>query len=311
MPLTREQLNAVVYEAFPGSGLQEVQQVSVTRYALTLSDGEQLSLHVYNTASEASNAAAALRKLRGEVDLPIPLPYAVETTGTLVGQPYLLTSQVNGDPLGAVLPRMSDEQLYVVGRRLGEIIGRVHHIVVAGYGDLSDDVARTDDEQEYMRQRVEQHIDICVRLGLLNVQTADEVRQWFANNFMPVSRKPSLLHGNLGLRTILVRATASSWQLSGLIGWEHAVGWSPAWEHTVFLNVTDAPQFFGLRVGYGTAYDEQTRRTYEQVREHMLLPYRMLLALQRMHETLQMGEYAESARYRNALLNRVRALIPM
>jgi aminoglycoside phosphotransferase (APT) family kinase protein len=311
MPLSREQLTAVVHAAFPGTALKDVRQVGVARYTLALSDGEQCSLHLYNTADEVSNAAAALRMLRGEIDLPIPSLHMAETTGTLAGQPYLLTSHVGGEPLGAVLPRMSDEQLYMVGRRLGEIMGRVHRIAADGYGDVADNAARSDDEQVYMRQRVEQNIDACVRLGLLDAQAADEVRQWFATNFLPVNRRPVLLHGNLGPRTILLRATGQGWQISGLIGWERAAGWSPAWEHAVFLNVADAPHFFGLRVGYGTAYDEQTRRAYEQVREHVLLPYRMLLALQRMHEMDQLGEYAESARYRNALLNRVRALVPM
>ncbi len=311
MPLTYDQLNTVVHETFPGTAVKDVRQVNVTRYALTLGDGEQLSLQLYNTASETSNAAAALGKLRGEIDLPIPILHAAETTGALIGQPYVLTSFISGEPLGAVLPRMSDEQLYVIGRRLGEIISRVHRIAADGYGDMADDATRIDDEQVYMRQRVEQNISECLRLNLLNTQSADEVRHWFANNFMPIGRKPALLHGNLGLQTILLRATTSGWHLSGLVGWERAVCWSPAWEHAVFWNMTEAQCFFGLRVGYGTAYDEQTRRAYEQVREHMLLPYRMLLMLQRMHETHQLGEYAESARYSNALLNRVRALIPM
>ncbi|HEU5014286.1 MAG TPA: aminoglycoside phosphotransferase family protein [Roseiflexaceae bacterium] len=311
MPLTREQLNAILYETFPGTALKDMRQIGVARYALVLSDGEQLSLQLYNTAAEASNAAAALSKLRAEIDLPIPLLHASDTNGALVGQPYLLTSHVDGDPLGAVLPRMSDEQLYVVGRRLGEVIGRIHRIAIDGYGNVAGDAALLDDEQAYIHQRVEQNAELCVRLGLLSTEAADEVQQWFAHNFVPVSRTSCLLHGNLGLRTILLRTTAGGWQLSGLIDWERALGWSPAWEHAVFLDAIDGPRFFGLRVGYGTAYDEQTRRAYEQVREHVLLPYRMLLALQRMHETYQAGEYAESARYGNALLNRVRALIPM
>ena len=89
-----------------------------------------------------------------------------------------------------------------------------------------------------------------------------------------------------------------SWWISGLTSWEHALGWSPAWDHATLFDTTHDPWFFGLRVGYGNAYDEHTQRTYEQVREHALAPYRALLALRRMHETAARGDTAASRRTR-------------
>lgn len=311
MPLTRAQLQAVVARAFPGATLAQSRQLGGARYVLITTVDERLDLYLYRCPGDAACAAAALRKLRGEIDLPLPLLYAVDSDGATVGEPYVLTSAQEGDLLAEVLPRLTDEQMYQVGYQLGEMIGRVHRIAADGYGSLADAGPRCNNELAYVQARLDQQLAACQRLGLLNQPASDEVRHWFAHHFRSVGGKPALLHGSLGPETVLVRVGEAGWRISGLLQWESALGWSPAWEHVVFLDAADAPDYFSLRVGYGNGYDAQTRRTYEQVREHVLLPYRLLLLLWRMCVTHQHGEYAQSARYRKLLLNRVRALTPL
>jgi hypothetical protein len=101
--------------------------------------------------------------------------------------------------------------------------------------------------------------------------------------------------------SILVRETKAGWSISGLLGWGQALGWSPAWEHVTLLDATEDARFFGLRVGYGNGYDDQTTRTYEQVREHAMAPYRVLLMLQRMQEAYASNDIAELDRRRGVL----------
>ncbi|HEX5691131.1 MAG TPA: hypothetical protein VFX76_14050, partial [Roseiflexaceae bacterium] len=110
--------------------------------------------------------------------------------------------------------------------------------------------------------------------------------------------------GGLRPDAILVRRSENRWSLSALLGWEQALGWSPAWDHTTFLDAAAGPRWFGLRVGYGNSYDETTTRAYEQVREHALRPYRMLLALQRLGES---NDSAQRGRLRDLLKGLMRA----
>jgi hypothetical protein len=111
-------------------------------------------------------------------------------------------------------------------------------------------------------------------------------------------------------RTILVQQAERGWSISGLTGWGQALGWSPAWDHVTLLDATEEPRYSGLRVGYGNGYDDNTTRTYEQVREHALVPYRMLLMLDRMQLAYARSDIAEIDRRRGMLKGLLRVLDP-
>src|SRR5262249_54850925 len=108
--------------------------------------------------------------------------------------------------------------------------------------------------------------------------------------------------------TILVQQAERGWSISGLTGWSHARGWSPAWDHVTLLDATEEPGYFGLRVGYGNGYDHNTTRTYEQVREHALAPYPILLMLDRLQLAYAHTNIAEIDRRRGMLKGLLRAL---
>jgi aminoglycoside phosphotransferase (APT) family kinase protein len=302
MSLTRQQLEAIAARAFPGERVAETRALAEDRYALALPGGERLAVQVYGSTDEAATAAAALRLLRAEVDLPIPLLRASDPQGETIGTPYLLFSELSGEPLEQALPRIAEEPLYNIGRKVGEAICRVHRLICERYGALAgEDPDTSADERGYGMARLERELEQCGALGILDRHTAAELRDWFEHQFQPVGRQPALVCGGLAPATILVRQSESRWWVSGLLGWERALGWSPAWEHVTFLDTAHGPRYFALRVGYGNGYDEQTNRPYEQVREHALAPYRALLALQRMREAYVRGDSAERTRRRELL----------
>jgi aminoglycoside phosphotransferase (APT) family kinase protein len=308
MALTQQQLEAIVARAFPGERLAESRALGDGRYALALPGGERLSVQAYSSVEAATTAAAALRLLRAEVDLPIPQLRASDPQGETIGTPYMLVSELRGEPLEQALPRIGEEQLYALGRKLGDAICRVHRLICEHYGSLVDtgtDAAA--DERSYGMARLEHELEQCGALGILDRRIAAEVRDWFEHEFQPVGRQAALVCGGLAPTTILVRQSESRWWLSGLLGWEQALGWSPAWEHVTLFDATEGPRYFGLRVGYGNGYDEQTSRTYEQVREHALAPYRVLLTLQRMRAAYALGDRAERTRRRELLKGLMRA----
>jgi aminoglycoside phosphotransferase (APT) family kinase protein len=308
MALTKQQLEMILDRALPGEQLREWRALPDNRYALAIDSGDRLNVQVYESADRAATAAAALDLLRGEVDLPIPQLRANDAAGDTVGVPYLLLSDLSGEQLERALPHISDEQLYKLGRRLGEIICRVHRLICEHYGQLSGEQDDAEDERSYALAWLDQAVRRCGELGLLDRRIGAELTEWFEQQFKPVGRQPALVYGDLSPRTILVQQAERGWWISGLTGWGQARGWSPAWDHVTLLDATEEPGYFGLRVGYGNGYDDNTTRTYEQVREHALAPYRLLLLLDRMQLAYARSDIAEIDRRRGMLKGLLRAL---
>jgi len=308
MALTKQQLETIVDRALPGDGLREWRALPADRYALAVAGGERLNVQVYDSTAQAATAAEALDLLRGEVDLPIPQLRASDAAGDTVGVPYLLLSDLAGEPLEQALPRISDEQLYRLGRRLGETLCRVHRLICDRYGQLSGEPIDAADERSYVLAWLGRAVQRCGELGLLDRRSGAELTKWFEQQFKPVGRQPALVYADLNPRTILVQQAERGWWISGLTGWGQARGWSPAWDHVTLLDATEEPRYFGLRVGYGNGYDDNTTRTYEQVREHALAPYRLLLMLDRMQRAYDRSDIAEIDRRRGMLKGLMRVL---
>jgi hypothetical protein len=308
MALTQQQLETLVDRALPGDALREWRALPDDRYALAVAGGDRLNVQVYDSPDRAATAAAALDLLRGEVDLPIPQLRANDAAGETVGVPYLLLSDMAGDSLEQALPLIGDEQLYKLGRRLGETLCRVHRLTCERYGSLSGEQADAEDERGFVLAWLDRTVRRCGELGLLDRRTGAELAIWFERQFQPLGRQPALVYGGMNPRTILVQQAARGWWISALTGWDQALGWSPAWDHVTLLDATEEPRYFGLRVGYGNGYDDNTTRTYEQVREHALAPYRVLLILQRMQEAYANGSINECERRRGVLRGLMRFL---
>src|SRR5262245_4707999 len=197
MTLTNQQLEAILARALPDDRLGDARPLPGERYALALAGGERLNVQVFGTPQAAATAAAALRLLRSEVDLPIPQLRASDAEGATVGVPYVLTSEVSGEPLAQALPRLADEQLYRLGRRLGEIVCRIHRLACERYGSLTGDSIAAADERGYVLARLERDLRRCGELGLLDRRISADLTAWFERGFKPLSRQPALVYGGM------------------------------------------------------------------------------------------------------------------
>src|SRR5215212_11627061 len=197
MALTKQQLETILDRALPGEQLREWRALPDDRYALALAGGERLNAQVYASVDQAATAAAALDLLRGEIDLPIPQLRANDAAGNTIGVPYLLLSDLAGEPLEQALPRIGDEQLYTLGRRLGETLCRVHRLSCEHYGQLSGEQSDVEDERGYVLAWLDRSVRRCGELGLLDRRTSAELSEWFELYFQPVGRQPALVHGGI------------------------------------------------------------------------------------------------------------------
>ncbi|GAB4113092.1 MAG: aminoglycoside phosphotransferase family protein [Roseiflexaceae bacterium] len=298
--LSTAQLEQIISAALPGERLREQRPLAHGRIAIGLVSGERLDLHTFATPQAATAAVAALRKLRGEIDLPLPLVRASDAQGERIGIPFLISDALAGEPLDQVVGRINDESLYKIGQRLGEISYRVHRLSCPGYGRLHEEEAATS-ETDYVQQRLDRDLPRAHAAGIIDSSMEEGIRAWFQAEFSSLSSGAALVIGQLHPRSILVRQGSDGWSLSGLLGWEHALGWVPAWDHVCLSDSAREQRYFSLRVGYAHTYDERTPRTHEQVREGILRPYRILWALEQAALSQQRADIEERERHRRVL----------
>jgi aminoglycoside phosphotransferase (APT) family kinase protein len=248
--------------------------------------------------------AAALAALRAEIDLPLPELLAYDD-GAGAGTPYLLCSHLEGLPLPDVVADLDEESRYELGRELGALLARVHGYGAAAYGPLSPAAppssrrpepteglseARSADA-DYMAARIGRGVEAALAAGDFGElsRAAEALRAWLAANLAGSGQSACLVHGDLRPERVLLRRRERGWRVGGLVGWGFAQGWRPGWDHAGLMERFAGPEYFGLRVGYGNAYDETTERRYDQLREFALLPFRLALFLEAGRADLALG----------------------
>ncbi|MGQ9549986.1 MAG: phosphotransferase family protein [Roseiflexus sp.] len=300
-------LRPEVIEAALGSRIRELAPIAGNRWMLALADGRQSVMQRFSSADALTTAEVALSRLRSEIDLPIPQIQRLEVADALSESLLAVFIGINGEPLAQKLPQIPDESLYQIGMRLGQVVYRIHRVAGGRYGALTgDDPCAADEERQYIQARLEHDLAQAIALEALSEEEAVEVRGEL-QQFLPPGRQAALLNSGLSPQTLLVTHRDGRWALGGVLGWEHALGWCPAWEHVTFLEACEGERCFSLRVGYGNGYDSETQRAYEQVREPALRPYRLLLALRRTVEHARRGARDDARRNKTILLRFVRS----
>jgi aminoglycoside phosphotransferase (APT) family kinase protein len=309
--VTDEQLRAILAHAMPGARLGEAAALGERTLLLALGSRRAVLRLADRRDAWAGDPlaaeAAALRALRAEIDLPLPELLAYDD-GAGTGTPYLICSHLEGTPLPELLGELNEDQRYALGRAIGNLLARVHTYAAAAYGPIdpaalpaprpaqaAGELAEASPaDRDYLIARAERGIALALAAGEIDRHGAERLRDGFtgaAGGGQPAC----LVHGDLRPERVLLRRRSDGWQIAGLVGWGYAQAWRPAWDHVGLLEHFAGPLAFGLRVGYGNAYEERTERPADQLREFALLPYRMLLFLEAGRADLALGLAGQSA----------------
>ncbi|MBU6335318.1 MAG: phosphotransferase [Chloroflexi bacterium] len=304
--LSAAQLTRLVGHVVPDGRIGGVDVLGGSLTRVRLTDGSGLLVQLASQPAAVARASAALTLLRGEIDLPLPTLRDHDADGTRIGVPYLVFDDLAGELLARVAPQIAGEPGYALGRRLGTVLHRVHRLASPGYGPL--DAALVDsDARRYGLARADAALAALRAARVLTERESAAVARWFAASYQPGGRQAALLCGAVAPDALLVRRRDAGWSLVALLDWSAAQGWSPAWEHTRLLEAFGDSAYFDLRVGYGSAYDEATRRSYEQVREHALQPYRIIATLEALADA---RDAATTMRLRARLATVVQDMLP-
>lgn len=286
------QIERIVSRALPGTRIRDVAPLGTRSLLVTASDRQfvlRLPAGVDRWAGEAlQTEALALRTLQTEIDLPLPSVLG-ETPAVGDDPPALALSYLSGTPLSEIITAIDEESRFAIGQALAMVMARVHSYQAPYYGPLQPDALPTPTTQSpvpgaditYLQQRVALAASAAVDQNLMTTEQRDWLMRRLAEWLTTTARPACLVHGDLHPRRLIVRRRERDWRLVGVVGWGFAQTWRPGWDHaTLQINFAD-PDYFGLRVGYGTTYNDTTDRRYDQVREFAILPYRITILLER------------------------------
>ena len=285
-------VKAILAHAMPGAHLGAAVSLGGRTLLLSLGERRRAVLRLGADADAWAGdplaaEAAALAALRAEIDMPLPELLAYDD-GSAMGVPYLLCSHLEGVPLPDAVAEIDEEGRYALGRELGALMARVHSHPVGGYGPLGATETQGD-YVGYLAARIERGTDAALAAGQLDVGQAEALRAWVSANLAGSGQAACLVHGDLRPERVLLRRRERGWRVAGLVGWGYAQGWRPGWDHAAVMEHFAGPDHFGLRVGYGNAYDGTTERRYDQLREFALLPFRLALFLEAGRANLAVG----------------------
>jgi hypothetical protein len=132
-------LRPELIEAALGARIRELVPLGGDRWMLALADGQRSVAQRFSSADALTTAEVALSRLRGEIDLPIPQIRRLDIADQPTEAHWALFIGINGEPLAQKLPQISDEALYQIGMRLGQVVYRIHRVAGGRYGALSGD----------------------------------------------------------------------------------------------------------------------------------------------------------------------------
>lgn len=290
--LSLPQIERIVTRILPGTRVRDAAPLGARSLLITATDRQfvlRLPAGVDQWAGEAlQTEALALRSLQAEIDLPLPSVLGM-TPAVADDPPALALSYLAGTPLSEIITAVEEEARFAIGEALATVMTRIHSYQAPQYGQIHPDNLPTLTPQPpapgadvaYLRQRAATAIGAAVTQGRMTPDQSDWLQRRLGEWLVTTARPACLVHGDLHPRRLIVRRRERDWRLVGVVGWGFAQTWRPAWDHaTLHLNFAD-PAYFGLRVGYGAAYNETTDRRYDQVREFALLPYRLTLLIER------------------------------
>ena len=243
-------------------------------------------VHILKVARDAQ--ARRLRKehmlleLLSRYGMPVPRIEHSDLDATMVGQPFLIMQSV-GELRVADYLQVHTAQSLGLCREMGELLARIHTLVMSGSGDLQPEGYVARDPVAYL-QRLHALAEWVASQGLIGAAEAEAFRALP----MPDLAGTSLCHGDFHA----VQCVVHDGHISAVVDWESAWSGNSAIDFAVTQVYLESYCPGDLLAAFVTGYLSQ--RTLPAGYQRDYLPVRMAqaLALTRGMATRGMTEYA-------------------
>ena len=234
-----ERIQTIIRKVFPSAELESCQKLgsgfAYLHYDLRLSNPEMgLILKVYLRPTEKREPwkeTYILKRAAEETGVPVPQVLFFDDSGQLLETPYAVHTRLPGHSLGAVLPKMAEEDIEMVGYEMGRYLARLHVMSGERYGDyFVEDPLASPFERDYTLARVDSWLKECEDNHLLSSNMVETLGQAFERADFLDQEKPCLVHGDYHEGNVSVEEGAVGYHVTGVFGFEHSQAWSREWD---------------------------------------------------------------------------------
>lgn len=165
-----------------------------------------------------------------ERGLRVPHVLEIDCSRRICPTDYEILTYVDGRPLNAYENQETQFMDPDLISAVGAYVARVHTIKLKCFGPLRigfiEGLLTT--WADYIFLRFEEHVAVCVGIGAISKDEADNIREAFERhrNFFMIS-DPALLHGDLGNHNFI---SADGKSINALIDWEDAMSGDPIFD---------------------------------------------------------------------------------
>jgi len=219
-----------------------------------------LVLRIYqnrNGKNRAQKELAVLLRLRSANPcLPVPKTVYTDFSKQIIDWPYALRTYLPGELLSRFISQYCSQDLERIGFDIGRLLALLHLIPVSSYGDpFSKKGTLLNSEYSYFMSRLDEKIEFCknhkiLQNHILN-QLISRIREY---EYTLNGSQPCLIHYDYHERNLLIFKGASP-QVSGILDFENALGWSREADMAkIFNNCFDSHPLLlnGFVLGYGS-----------------------------------------------------------
>jgi aminoglycoside phosphotransferase (APT) family kinase protein len=234
-----EKIQTIVKKVFPGAKVESYQKLGSDfasfHYDLHLSNPKiGLTLKVYLRPTEKREPwkeTYILKRVAEETGVPVPQVLLFEDSGQLLDVPYAVHTRLPGRSLGAVLPKIAEEDIELIGYEMGRYLARLHVMSGERYGDyFVEDPLASPHERDYTLARVASWLKECEDHHLLKPNMIETLQQTFERADFLNQEKPCLVHGDYHEGNVNVEEGTVGYHVTGVFGFEHSQAWSREWD---------------------------------------------------------------------------------
>ncbi|MFM2308218.1 MAG: hypothetical protein RLY87_338 [Chloroflexota bacterium] len=255
-------------------------------------DGSDVTVWWYRTPQQARTVVTALEALTGKQ--AIPVLRGADIAGKVSARPAVIVDTPVGVQLSSVINRLTPTHIHALGRQLGHLVADIHQVPAVHYGALAGPGVPS--QRALLESRVTEACRRLVAGGFCNQQRADALQGIITTTYTDDPAPAYVVHGAIHPDDIWIERSGQHYTITTITGWNSAHGGRPAADHVRLADACAADAYFGLRVGYGEVYDERCQRPFDQLRERVLLPERLVWTLSRAGHAANHAQPDEAAR---------------
>lgn len=202
---------------------------------ITTADGREHVLRRYLRTNSCAVEAALSARLAGIV--PVAEVVAADPTGSVAGEPVLLSVFLPGRPLAGVLEDVAEPEAAELGRSAGRALAAIGSVTFAAAGFFSDGSLQPGPQEAEPTSGVDVFVRRCLDQGNAAGHLDDGEQQRllrFAESAVPALQTQrgsrQLVHADYNPKNLLADRRDGTWTVSAVLDWEFAFSSSPLFD---------------------------------------------------------------------------------